>query len=60
MSVKVVRSTNGKEFVLGPLLKFYDLSKIIHQTSRVNTPQQDERAERKHHHILNVAMPLRF
>ena len=58
--VKVVRSDNGLEFKSGPMQKFYLENGIIHQTSCVDTPQQNGRVERKYRHILNVARALRF
>ena len=60
MHVKVIRSDNGKEFTSTPMKKFYADNGIIHETSCVDTPQQNGRAERKHRHILIVARALRF
>lgn len=57
-NIKIVRSDNGTEF---NCLKNYFLSKgILFQTSCVGTPQQNDRVERKHRHILTVARALRF
>ncbi|XP_021775484.1 uncharacterized protein LOC110739325 [Chenopodium quinoa] len=56
--VKVVRSDNGQEFL--SLRSFFAKKGFLHQTSCVNTAQQNSRGERKHRHILNVARALRF
>ncbi|XP_021749717.1 uncharacterized protein LOC110715444 [Chenopodium quinoa] len=56
--VKVVRSDNGQEFL--SLGSFFAKKGILHQTSCVDTAQQNGRVERKHRHILNVARALRF
>ncbi|KAM2312222.1 hypothetical protein ACFXTH_022651 [Malus domestica] len=50
--VQIIRSDNGPEFKLE---QFYALKGIIHQSSCVNTPQQNGVAERKHRYLLNVA-----
>ena len=50
--VKSFRSENGTEFMC--LTSFFQEQGILHQTSCVDTPQQNGRAKRKHRHILNV------
>ena len=58
--VKVIRSDNGSEFTSEPMKRFYGEHGIVQQTSCVDTPQQNGRVKRKHHHVLNVARALRF
>lgn len=56
--VKTIRSDNGTEFMV--LSSYFKEHGIIHQTSCVATPQQNERVERKHRHILNVSRTIMF
>ena len=53
--IKIIRSNNGSEFISGPMLQYYVENRIIHQTRCVVTPQQNDRVERKHRDVLNVA-----
>ena len=58
--VKVLRSDNGMEFKDHSATEFYKEKGIIHQTSCVDTPQQNGVVERKHRHLLRVTRALMF
>jgi len=58
--VQIVRSDNGQEFGDTHAISYYGDRGIIHQTSCVDTPQQNGVVERKHKHLLEVARSLMF
>jgi len=60
-NIKVLRSDNALE--LSPsneALDFFATNGIIHQTSCVQTPQQNGVVERQHKHLLEVSRALLF
>jgi len=56
-TIKVVRSDNGLEF---NMVDYFDATGIVHQTSCVETPEQNGIVERKHQHLMNVTCALLF
>uniref|UniRef100_A0A2N9J1M4 Integrase catalytic domain-containing protein n=1 Tax=Fagus sylvatica TaxID=28930 RepID=A0A2N9J1M4_FAGSY len=58
--VQVLRSDNGGEYFKKELSAYFHAYGIIHQTSCVDTPQQNGVAERKNRHLLEVARSLLF
>jgi Integrase core domain len=56
--IRVLRSDNGGEFLNRELKDFFREKGIIHQTSCVNTPQQNGVTERKNRHILETTRAL--
>nr|CBL54154.1 hypothetical protein [Beta vulgaris subsp. maritima] len=58
--VKVIRSDNAFEFEDNQCKALYADQGVVHQTSCVDRPQQNGRAERKHRNILEMSRALRF
>lgn len=59
--VKVIRSDNALELSKSyEVLEFFANTGITHQTSCVQTPQQNGEVERKHKHLLEVSRALLF
>jgi transposase InsO family protein len=57
---KVLRSDNGTEYTNRAMQDFLRSNGIVHQTTYVNTPEQNDVAERKNKHILKVTRCLLF
>jgi len=58
--VKRVHSDNGTEFTKGEMQDYFLKLGVFHETSCVDTPQQNGRLEQQNRHLLNVARALRF
>lgn len=58
--VKKVRSDNAWEFDDRQCREFYGKLGILHETSCVDNPQQNGRAERRHRNLLEMGRALRF
>jgi transposase InsO family protein len=59
-TIKILRSDNGTEYVNHEFENFLISNGIEHQTTCVNTPEQNGVAERKNRHLLEVARSLMF
>ncbi|RDX96169.1 hypothetical protein CR513_21208, partial [Mucuna pruriens] len=59
-STKRLRLDNGTKFVNLEFSKFLKDNGVVHELTCVNTPQQNEIAERKNRHLLEVARVLLF
>src|ERR1044072_1910570 len=57
-SIKVLRTDNGREYYHSTLSSYLQNHGIIHQSSCVDTPQQNGVAERKNRHLLEVTRSL--
>lgn len=59
-SVKTIRSDNGGDFLNENCRSLFQNLGITHQTSCSFTRQQNERVERKHGQLLNIARVIRI
>jgi len=60
-TVRIIRSDNALELCNSyEALDFFAKTRIIHQTSCTQTPQQNGVVERKHKHLLEVSRALLF
>jgi hypothetical protein len=57
-TIKIVRSDNEGEYMSSNLEAYFRKHGIIHQTTCVNTPQQNGVAKRKNRHLLEVTRSL--
>ena len=60
ISIQNLRSDNAKEYLSKQFQSFMLQNDILHQTSCVDTPSQNEVAERKNRHLLETARALLF
>ena len=59
-NIQILRSDNGQEYFKNVLGQFFLEKGIVHQSSCIDTPQQNGSAKRKNKHLLEVARALRF
>ena len=60
VGIKILRTDNGTEYYNSALGSFLLENGLVHQSSCVDTPQQNGVAERKNRHLLEVARSLMF
>ena len=58
-SIRILRSDNAKEYFSTSFSSFMSSNRILHQSSCVYTPQQNEVAKRKNRHLVHK-VPQRF
>ena len=56
-TAKIIRTDNDPEF---SMKDFFSSKGIIHQTTCIETPEQNDIVERKHQHLLNITRVLIF
>ncbi|PKA63396.1 Retrovirus-related Pol polyprotein from transposon TNT 1-94 [Apostasia shenzhenica] len=59
-SIQILKTDNARDFFNSNLSPYLQSLGVVHQSSCVDTPQQNGIAERKNRHILEVARSLLF
>lgn len=59
-NIQILRTDNGTEYFNSILRDYLQTHGIVHQSSCVDTPQQNGIVERKNKHLLEVARALMF
>ena len=54
VSIKGIRTDKDRDYFNQILSPYFEKERIIHQSSCVNTPQQNGLAERKNRHLLKT------
>ena len=60
VNIKRFRSNNARDYFNQIITSFFEKEEIIHESSCVNTPQQNRMAERKNSHLLEKTRALLF
>lgn len=60
VKIKNFRLDNARDYFNQILSTYFQKEGIIHESSSVNTPQQNGVAERKNGHLLNTTRALLF
>nr|CAN76133.1 hypothetical protein VITISV_036298 [Vitis vinifera] len=58
ISIRVLRSDNGREYFSAPFTSFMSHHGILHLSSCAHTPQQNGVAERKNRHLVETARTI--
>lgn len=59
-SEKLLKTDNALEFDISKCKNYFTTNGIVHETPFVDKPQQHGQVERKHRHLLEIWMALRF
>jgi len=58
VSIRILHSDNGREYLSHSFKQFMTSHDILHQTSCAYTPQQNGVAERKNRHLIETTRTL--
>ena len=58
ISIRLLRNDNAKKYFSTPFISFMSQHGILHQSFYAHTPQQNEVAEHKNRHLIEIARTL--